>query len=590
MLDGIPIFGPLGDNGNVPTDLDECNGHVDSTYSFYHYHVAFNETYPYIVNCLKGCVSKTISKSVAANSAPACSAATTQYDYSSLYKTVFPASSSLASYSCNAGDEQVLGFNWCVFGVRESEPDCCEHGGVIDNYRDHHGLVGTTTTPVTASTATTTTNAAVSTVVMSTTATVHTTSSAMMTSIKTVGGTTTAPVTASSTTATTKAMSTVVMPTTTIVQTITSDRVTSIKTVGGTTTTPVTASTTATTSKAVSTVAMSTTTTMRTATSDRVTSIKNCGGTTTTPHSSLNDYKITSVHDIAWLHHGHLTLNNNHRITEHLCCWNPRTNTLHLKGRPSPTFDLHWSSVNNSSEHHSAHVDIHNLGCAVNFHQRHIVAHHVFNVGINPNNCRDHSTHFRHRTFYHHHNIKNATKHIHFRGSTSCTHNHVQHAINHLGCSCNNWFSQRAIICPSHDDRTQYHGAAKLFWRGSPTILPTSQIPPSSAAPFLTSRTIVTAPITTGQGGPQTLHSQQRLKSQPLGTPNNINPTRTLNGLRAPSEVNDIGHGDSYNKLLGKFFRHHDGHSSGNSVERKVKLALQIWMDRVYFGSLDGCL
>ncbi|KAI8853947.1 YHYH protein-domain-containing protein [Chytridium lagenaria] len=101
MLDGIPIYGPYGDTGAVPTDLDECNGHVDKTNSFYHYHLAANETYPYTVNCLKGCVSKTISKSNAANSAPACSAATTQYDYSTLYTTVFPASNSSVSYSCN---------------------------------------------------------------------------------------------------------------------------------------------------------------------------------------------------------------------------------------------------------------------------------------------------------------------------------------------------------------------------------------------------------------------------------------------------------------------------------------------------------
>lgn len=41
MADGIPIFGPRGDGGQVPSaddDLDECRGHVDAAYPFYHYH------------------------------------------------------------------------------------------------------------------------------------------------------------------------------------------------------------------------------------------------------------------------------------------------------------------------------------------------------------------------------------------------------------------------------------------------------------------------------------------------------------------------------------------------------------------------
>jgi len=39
MIDGIPLFGPYGDNGVIPKDLDECGGHVDSTYPWYHYHL-----------------------------------------------------------------------------------------------------------------------------------------------------------------------------------------------------------------------------------------------------------------------------------------------------------------------------------------------------------------------------------------------------------------------------------------------------------------------------------------------------------------------------------------------------------------------
>ncbi|KAJ3330974.1 hypothetical protein HDU76_004374 [Blyttiomyces sp. JEL0837] len=83
MADGIPIFGPYGDSGQVPTDLDECNGHVDSTYKFYHYHVASSYTYPYLVNCLKGCMNGSSGFS-SMQMAPSCVAASTQYDYSSL--------------------------------------------------------------------------------------------------------------------------------------------------------------------------------------------------------------------------------------------------------------------------------------------------------------------------------------------------------------------------------------------------------------------------------------------------------------------------------------------------------------------------
>ncbi|KAJ3213114.1 hypothetical protein HDU67_003362 [Dinochytrium kinnereticum] len=102
MLDGIPIFGPLGDSGAVPGDLDECNGHTDNAYPFYHYHMAPDAQYPYLVNCLKGCVSKTITlRNNAANMAPACIQATTQYDYTNFYKTMIPSSNSSLIYSCD---------------------------------------------------------------------------------------------------------------------------------------------------------------------------------------------------------------------------------------------------------------------------------------------------------------------------------------------------------------------------------------------------------------------------------------------------------------------------------------------------------
>ncbi len=34
MVDGIPIYGNLGDGGLAPSDLDECMGHVDATHPF----------------------------------------------------------------------------------------------------------------------------------------------------------------------------------------------------------------------------------------------------------------------------------------------------------------------------------------------------------------------------------------------------------------------------------------------------------------------------------------------------------------------------------------------------------------------------
>ncbi|KXZ42292.1 hypothetical protein GPECTOR_167g173 [Gonium pectorale] len=46
MLDSIPIYGALGDDGIPPKNLDECGGHTDATYPFYHYHVTYNLTSP----------------------------------------------------------------------------------------------------------------------------------------------------------------------------------------------------------------------------------------------------------------------------------------------------------------------------------------------------------------------------------------------------------------------------------------------------------------------------------------------------------------------------------------------------------------
>lgn len=84
MIDGIPIYGVQGDNGAIPTDLDDCNGHIDTTHSFYHYHVRANLTSPYVVKCLRGCVFSSWGNPNAASlvkTSATCSAAATQYSY-----------------------------------------------------------------------------------------------------------------------------------------------------------------------------------------------------------------------------------------------------------------------------------------------------------------------------------------------------------------------------------------------------------------------------------------------------------------------------------------------------------------------------
>jgi hypothetical protein len=78
MADGIPIYSPEGDNGVIPEDLDECNGHTDIAHAFYHYHVASEYQYPYTVNCLRG---KT-DRSFFSNSCE--EDESVQYDYSEL--------------------------------------------------------------------------------------------------------------------------------------------------------------------------------------------------------------------------------------------------------------------------------------------------------------------------------------------------------------------------------------------------------------------------------------------------------------------------------------------------------------------------
>ena len=79
MVDGIPIYGPLGASGNVPTDLDACGGHASDggNGGNYHYHLkpvtgswpdpatpltdtsTVGAGYPYTPGCLAGCVPDT---------------------------------------------------------------------------------------------------------------------------------------------------------------------------------------------------------------------------------------------------------------------------------------------------------------------------------------------------------------------------------------------------------------------------------------------------------------------------------------------------------------------------------------------------
>lgn len=50
-FDGFALYGPNGNDGTPPTDLDECNGHDDAERG-YHYHVT--EKFPYLVGAYRG--------------------------------------------------------------------------------------------------------------------------------------------------------------------------------------------------------------------------------------------------------------------------------------------------------------------------------------------------------------------------------------------------------------------------------------------------------------------------------------------------------------------------------------------------------
>lgn len=93
MADGIPIYGPQGDGGRVPQDLDRCNGHTDAAHAFYHYHGTSD--FPLTARCLRGCVSLADWPNFY-SAAPVCDPAPEQYDYSSLAEAAVSESSQAA--------------------------------------------------------------------------------------------------------------------------------------------------------------------------------------------------------------------------------------------------------------------------------------------------------------------------------------------------------------------------------------------------------------------------------------------------------------------------------------------------------------
>ena len=54
-FDGYGIYGPQGEEGKPPADLDECNGHTDAARG-YHYHVT--DRFPYILGGYRGVVER----------------------------------------------------------------------------------------------------------------------------------------------------------------------------------------------------------------------------------------------------------------------------------------------------------------------------------------------------------------------------------------------------------------------------------------------------------------------------------------------------------------------------------------------------
>ena len=75
-----------GDYGNLPSNLDECGGHTDISYPYYHYHVPNKRIFPYTTACLSGCVDVTVWTNFAGIQTAACSRVlnATQYNYTTV--------------------------------------------------------------------------------------------------------------------------------------------------------------------------------------------------------------------------------------------------------------------------------------------------------------------------------------------------------------------------------------------------------------------------------------------------------------------------------------------------------------------------
>eukprot|EP00243_Klebsormidium_subtile_P011146 TRINITY_DN6202_c0_g1_i1.p1 TRINITY_DN6202_c0_g1~~TRINITY_DN6202_c0_g1_i1.p1 ORF type:complete len:452 (+),score=39.96 TRINITY_DN6202_c0_g1_i1:435-1790(+) len=160
FYDGIPIYGPRGDNGQLPQNLDACNGHVDQAYPYYHYHAT--STYPYLVNCLKGCVDQSTGNNNF-GSVP-CIPDDVQYDYSSLVSQLPKTALQAAIYNAPGTCDVVTGgstpLNQCFNNDGSSFSCCagtcgpvgpfptCENGYTFPNPNTPVPTTGNSSTPV----------------------------------------------------------------------------------------------------------------------------------------------------------------------------------------------------------------------------------------------------------------------------------------------------------------------------------------------------------------------------------------------------------------------------------------------------------
>ena len=122
MMDGIPLYGPYGDNGVAPSNLDGCQGHTDSTYPFYHYHLKPNRAFPYTVTCLTGCIynsngNNNLNSYVTTNTT--CVKSATQYDYSAFDWTMSTTTKSLAGVSTTTSSAAIanIDFEWASLSM-----------------------------------------------------------------------------------------------------------------------------------------------------------------------------------------------------------------------------------------------------------------------------------------------------------------------------------------------------------------------------------------------------------------------------------------------------------------------------------------